>query len=258
MKYSLLVFIVSLLFPVISQANEYPGRKIYITVPVYETEQLNQSFNDVIVVDVRSKFEYDTLHINKSINIPLNNSGFTRQLEALQAGTTPILFYCNGHSCIKSYKAVLKAHKAGFTNVFSYDSGIFDWSKAHPDKSTLLGKSPLNPDRLISKSELKNYLIKPEQFSSRINDKSIVLDIREPTQRGLIELYPYQQENISLDDRSRLDKFLSGIKKSGKTLLVYDEVGKQVRWFQYYLADKGITKYFFMEGGVKQFFKDGI
>lgn len=82
--------------------------------------------------------------------------------------------------------------------------------------------------------------------------------MREPSQRGLIELFPYPQINISMDENKKLDLFLATYKaseKPEKTLLVYDEAGKQVRWMQYYLKDKGISNYYFMEGGVKNFFK---
>lgn len=258
MKQFIFLCLTGLLFPALTlaQSDEYPGRKTYPTVKVYETEQLNDMFEQVMVVDVRSKYEYETLHINNAINVPLNDSGFTKKIEALQAGPKPIVFYCNGHSCYKSYKACMKAQKAGINNIFAYDSGIFDWAKAYPGKATLLGKSPVDTSRLITKAELQKNLLEPKQFSSQINDQTVILDIREPRQRGLVELFPYRQENISMDDKKKLNRFLNKIKNSGKTLLVYDEAGKQVRWFQYYLVEKGIKDYYFMSGGVKQFFKD--
>lgn len=258
MKYFIFLCFSVLLFPLIAlaQTDDFPGRKTYPAIKVLETEQLNDQFDEVIIVDVRSKYEFETLHINNAVNIPLNNSGFTRQVEALQAGPRPIVFYCNGHSCYKSYKACTKAKNAGINNIFAYDSGVFDWARAFPDKATLLGKTPINTNRLISKADLNKNLLKPKEFSSKISDKTVILDIRDAKQRGLVELYPYRQENISLDDKKKLNSFLNKMKSSGKTLLVYDEAGKQVRWFQYYLVEKGIKNYYFMNGGVKQFFKD--
>jgi rhodanese-related sulfurtransferase len=240
----------------LAQTGNYPGRITYPSVMVLETEQLNAQFDDVIIVDVRSNYEYDTLHINNAVNIPLNDAGFTREVEALQAGSRPIVFYCNGHSCYKSYKACTQASNAGINNVYAYDSGVFDWARAYPDRATLLGKTPVSTSRLISKADLGKKLLTPGEFSARISNKAVILDIRDAKQRGLVELFPYRQQNISLDDTKKLDRFLNGIKSSGKTLLVYDEAGKQVRWFQYYLVEKGISDYYFMNGGVKQFFKD--
>ena len=256
MKQTIFLLIVGLLFPTLSQANDYPGREVYRNVPIYETEQLNKTFNDVVIIDVRSSYEFETLHINTSINIPLNNKGFARAVSASRTTESiPIVFYCNGHTCYKSYKAVVKAQKAGIKNIFAYDSGIFDWASAHPDKATMVGTTPIDPARLISKAKLKEYLLDPDQFVKKVNKKTVILDIREPAQRGLLELFPYRQENISLDQKKKLVQFLNKIKKSGKTLLVYDEAGKQVRWLQYYLEAKGISNYYFMSGGVKNYFK---
>lgn len=253
----LLLCCMAFVMPAQAQEEGFPGRITYPRIAVYETDQLNQSFADVTVVDVRSRYEFETLHINNAINIPLNSMSFIQEITELQnAMGKPIVFYCNGHSCYKSYKACTKAISAGIRDVFAYDSGIFDWARAHPEKATMLGKTPVDTTRLISKSELKKYLLDPKQFTDRINDKAVILDIREPKQRGLIELFPYRQENISMDDKTRLNTFLNKIKASGKTLLVYDEAGKQVRWFQYYLVEKGIKNYYFMTGGVKRFFKD--
>jgi rhodanese-related sulfurtransferase len=240
----------------LAQESDYPGRKTYPTVKTYNTEQLSKAFNDVTIVDVRTRYEFDTLHINNAVNVQLEDLDFSKRVKELSKEGKPIVFYCNGHSCYKSYKACIKSEDADIGNVFAYDSGVFDWARAQPDKATLLGKSPVDTARLISSDGLKKYLLKPKDFNARINPQAVILDIREPKQRGLIELYPYRQENISLDEKSKLDRFLNGIKGSGKTLLVYDEAGKQVRWFQYYLQEKGITDYFFMEGGVKAFFKE--
>lgn len=257
MKPILFFLLFNLIFPVIgyAQSQDYPGRSIYPNAPVWETEQLNKSFDNVTIIDVRSKYEYDTLHINGAINIPLSNRDFILDLNAIRDPRKPIVFYCNGHTCYKSYKAYLKAKNADIPNTYSYDSGVFDWAVAHPEKTTLLGKSPLDPSKLISKARLNEHSLSPKDFSAKITDKTVILDIREASQRGLLELFPYRQENIELDDLAKLDKFLLKIKKSGQPLMVYDEAGKQVRWLQYHLVDKGIKNYNFMKGGIKQYFK---
>lgn len=255
MKLFLLILLSSLFLPVLAQSDSYPGRSTYVTVNIYETSQLNESFDEVNVVDVRSHFEFDTLHINNAVNIPLLSRKFIKEVAELHKQGKPIIFYCNGHTCYKAYKAAQKAEKFKITNTYAYDAGIFDWAKAHPEKATLLGKTPLDTSRLLGKEDLAKYLLEPAEFAAKINDKAVILDIREPAQRGLIELYPYNQQNITMDDKDKLNKFLAEIKKSGKTLLVYDEAGRQVRWLQYHLEDKGISDYYFMAGGVKNFFK---
>ena len=252
-----LFFCFILLYPAFASAQTqgYPGRDVYRNVPVWETEQLNQSFDNVIIIDVRSNYEFDTLHINGSINIPLSNRTFTEDVAAIRDPQKSIVFYCNGHTCYKSYKAQIRATKAGITNTFSYDSGVFDWVSVYPERATLLGKSPVDTAKLIGKARLAEHSLEPKQFSAKITDNTVILDIREASQRGLMELFPYRQENIEMDEKEAMNKFLDQIKKSGQPLLVYDESGKQVRWLQYHLDEKGIKNYNFMKGGVKQYFK---
>ena len=49
-------------------------------------------------------------------------------------------------------------------------------------------------------------------------------------------------------------KYFERARKRGKTLLIYDEVGKQVRWLQYTLERYGIEQYYFMQGGAKGYY----
>ena len=258
MKNLLALFTLLLLVPLnaSAQAQDFPGRETYPNVNYYEIGQLNANLDKVIVVDVRSSYEYETLHINGAINVPLVGKSFSDRIKELAAEKKDLVFYCNGHTCYKSYKAVLKARNAGVDQTFTFDAGIFDWANAYPEKSTLLGETPIDPKQLISKDKFAEHTLSPDKFAAEINDNVVILDIREPGQRGLIELYPYRQENISMAQKDKMAKLLKDIKEKGKTLLVYDEAGKQVAWLQYTLEAKGISKYYFMKGGAKQFFKD--
>lgn len=248
-----------LLFPLLAlaqaQTDDFPGRKIYPSLPVIETGELAQEFDRYNIVDVRSNYEYDTLHIDGAVNIPLNKPGFVKRVRKLLEDGKPVVFYCNGHSCYKSYKATRKAKDAGLQRVRAYDAGIFDWARAHPDRAVLLGQKPVDPQRLISKEQLKQHLLTPEEFSKRAQGNVEILDVRDAAQRGLIEIFPFRQTNIALDDKGRLDRYLKKIRESGKTLLVYDAAGKQVRWLQYRLEQAGIKDYWFMKGGMKAWFK---
>lgn len=46
---------------------------------------------------------------------------------------------------------------------------------------------------------------------------------------------------MPLDDRDRIDRVIAQAKQEGKLLLAYDAAGHQIRWFQYYLKEKGVT-----------------
>ena len=233
--------------------EEYPYRVRYPDVTIMTTDELNKKFNEVVVIDVRSKYEYDTLHVKDAINIPLK-SGFGDKVAALrQKQNKPFVFYCNGKTCHKSYDAALLADKARVDRVFAYDAGIFDWAKAQPEKTALLGKSPIKPGELIDEKDFKERLLAPKAFDAKVGDKSIVLDVRDKRQRDSA-LFPFKEQRAQLDEMKKIDAVVDEAKAKNKTLLVYDEAGKQVQWFQYYLESKGIKDYYFMKGGAQGHF----
>lgn len=241
-----------------AEESEFPGRAAYYMVKTIEIEDLRAQLDSVHVVDVRSAYEYETLHIKDAHHIALNDPAFADKVRALKTkANKPVVFYCNGKTCYKSYKATQKAVKKGIPGVYSYDRGIFDWSKAHPDQAVLLGRTPIDPERLISGDTFKAHQLSPEEFGTRVyTTQAVVLDVRDGQQRAGTALFPNRQQNIALDDKKGLKALLARVRKEGRPLLVYDEAGKQVRWFQYYLEDQGITDYHFMKGGSKAFFKE--
>ncbi|MGB0712489.1 MAG: rhodanese-like domain-containing protein [Gammaproteobacteria bacterium] len=242
---------------VLAQDAEFPGRAEYPDVSVISTEELAAKYDDFIKIDVRSAFEYNTLHMVKAANVPLGERQFVEYLREIRkaTGNQPIAFYCNGKTCYKSYKAARKVAKAGMKNVYAYDAGIMDWAGANPDRAVLLGVSPMNPNKLLSKEKLKAHLVSPAEFVSRVKPGVAVLDLRDPSQSMGVSLFPGFQRNVPLSRMKALNRFLARTLDSGKTLLVYDNVGKQVRWFQYYLEDMGIPEYYMMEGGSKAFYE---
>ena len=99
-------------FYVEAEDPAFPGRKLFFAVPVMELAELYKKINNVVVVDVRSKFEFDTLQIKGAINIPLADRTFGKKINALRkTHDKPIVFYCNGRSCLKSYEAVVQADR---------------------------------------------------------------------------------------------------------------------------------------------------
>ena len=236
----------------------FPGRAEFPKIPIYEVSDLKSKLDKVVVVDARSKYEYDTLRIKGSIHIPVAAKSFEEQVQKLRNKTDkPIVFYCNGRTCFKSYHAVKKATAAGIKNTYAFDAGIFEWVKSQPEKSELLGKSPVNASQLIDKKIYQARLLDPNEFSERIlssGTQSMVLDVRDLYQRAGVGFYPGKERWVSLDDRKKLSKFLSKAKAKNKTLFIYDEVGKQVRWLQYALEEMGIKDYYFMHKGAKAYY----
>lgn len=239
--------------PPLHAEDEFPLRTLYPKVAPIELESLFKQQDKVVIFDVRSSYEYETLHIKGARHLPLNDHEFVAKLKALRKDDQrPFVFYCNGHTCKKSYRAAKKAMQGGIDKTYTFDAGIFDWTKAHPDQAVLLGNSPVDPNDLISKKQLEAHMLKPEAFGQRIGNSTIVLDIRDVGQKSAINLFPMQQHSIPMDNK-RLEVYVKQAKASGKTLMIYDAVGKQVRWLQYYLESAKVPRYYFMKGGAQAF-----
>ena len=243
--------------------EEFPGRahKIYKAAPYIELDDFHNKVRakDVVIVDVRSRFEYDTLRIKDAINIPVALKSFEQEVQLLRdKSTKTIAFYCNGHTCMKSYKAAIAAMNAGISDVVAYDAGVFTWAKAYPNEAVLLGKSPVNAKEIIAKKDFKKHLLDPDTFSDRATQERssvIVLDIRDKYQRAGVGFFPGQERWVSLNKMEKIYDYLKKAKRGNKTLYIYDEVGKQVRWLQYALERAGIKNYYFMDSGAAAYYK---
>ena len=236
----------------------FPLRWRYPEERFIDTAQFYKMYPKVTVIDARTRFEWETLRVKGSINIPVDeiNTGFNMQFEQdlrkeRQTDSKPIVFYCNGLTCPKSYEAARRAIRIGVTNVYTYDAGILAWVKAHPDLSLLYGQGPVDPADLISVAQFKAHVLPAKDFISRIRRpdcRCIVLDVRDLAQEDFT-LFPMHDVHVTLDNKQLLDAEIEKAKDSNKALLAYDAVGKQVPWLQYYLVKHGLKDYYFMKNG---------
>lgn len=237
------------LFVAAADGEKFPHRAKFNHVPIMEIEKLAAQLNEVIVVDVRSRFEYETLHILGAQHVPLSKESLPVAVRELRAKSPkPIVFYCNGTSCKKSYEAADLALKAGIDKVYAYDAGLDAWSQRYPQQCVLLGRNPVTAGDLISNDAFKKRLVNTERFEAYVEKGAVVLDIRDLRQRDVV-LYPMRELRAPLDDAKKIAAAVDEAKRSKKTLVVYDKVGKQTRWFQYYLEQQGVKDYYFLEGG---------
>lgn len=235
--------------------DEFPHRAFYPDTPIISTADLHARMGGLTAIDVRSRYEYETLHIKNAINIPLSDKQFEQAVTKLQSQSDrPMVFYCNGRTCKKSYEATRRALRAKTGKAYVYDAGIFEWAQTYPNRTVLLGKSPIKTADLINESRFQAHVLPPKDFQAKVGGSAIVLDIRDTHQRDT-SVFPFQEERARLDEKPRLDAVIQRAKAEKKTLLVYDKVGHQVQWFQYYLESKGIKDYYFLEGGSEGYFQ---
>lgn len=239
-------------------ADGFPGRAKFPDVKVIEKNQLVKQLNDVVVVDARSALEFKTLRISGAKNIPVSSKTFVEDVKKLrQLSAKPIVFYCNGRSCMKSYIAAKKCKKAKIKNVSAYDAGMFEWAQAYPAKAELFGVSPVKREDIISSNKFKKHTLPPNKFGYSIYNsktKNIVLDVRDKYQRGAAGFFPRKERWVSLNKEDRLNQMIIKAKEENKTLYIYDEVGKQVRWLQYALEKAQVKDYYFMSKGARGYY----
>ncbi len=237
----------------VSFADEgFPGRKKYPDVPYISLDDFYKGYleNKYIVVDARSPFEYKVIQVKGAVNIPVNSDEFYEEINKLAKSTEKtIVFYCNGRRCMKSFKAAVKSK---LSNILVYDAGIFEWASKYPKHSALMGESPLPVDKLISSRKLKEHFVPLAKFEQLIPE-SILIDVRDLKERRGNGLFLLADKSAPLSRPDKLEKYVNKALQEGKTLLAYDQAGKQVRWLQYYLEQKGVKKYYFMKGGAKYY-----
>lgn len=236
--------------------KEFPGRDLYPSIPYIELDDFHKKFSETVVVDVRSQYEFSTLHIKGAKNIPLSGKTFVNDMRQLRAKTDKkIVVYCNGRTCMKSYKAARKAGINDIKGVVAFDAGIMDWSKAHPKLAVLLDEPLNDAKKLISKEKFHDHLISPSKFGERIaSTNDIVLDVRDRFQREGLSMFVGREYRVSLDDKRKLLRYIKKAQGDNKALLIYDAAGKQVRWLQYYLEQQNMKNYYFMKGGIRAYY----
>ncbi|ABC27021.1 predicted sulfurtransferase [Hahella chejuensis KCTC 2396] len=257
-----LAYIVFLLFTLSAYAeeDEFPGRRQYPAVDFIELQEFYQQLaaGEIVAVDVRTDYEYNTLHIKGAFNVSYTSHNFAEEMQALQKQHPgkKLALYCNGKTCLKSYKAASKCRKYGIENVIVYDAGVFDYAKAYPQDTNLFGEVLGDPGRLIGKDKLKAHTITVAEFEDKIiKTDGIVLDVRDKQQREGIAIFFMREKRAPLDRPDLIDRYINQAKKRNVPLLIYDQAGKQIRWLQYYLEKQNVSSYYFMAGGIDEYYK---
>ncbi|HQS02251.1 MAG: hypothetical protein B7Y07_01350 [Halothiobacillus sp. 24-54-40] len=245
--------------PSMAADNAFPLRAQYETVGVkpISIEELFANFANSTVIDVRSTYEFQTLHIEGAQSVPLSDADFDQQIQKLsEKSPKTLVFYCNGTTCDKSYKAAVRALKAGVKPVRVFDAGILAWAQAHPTKTDLMGTLMTNASQLIDKANFESHLLSPRDFYEQVlaDPNAIVLDIRDAAQRAGVSLFQMRDVHVPLDN-TRLADWVKKANAEHKAIYFIDETGHQVQWLQYFLQESGTHQYWFMKGGAKAFFE---
>lgn len=221
----------------------FPLRAQFDTVPRYSANDLEKTYRHAMVVDVRSKAEYDTLRLTSATHVPLDSEDFMARILALRAKdpTAPLVFYCANAWCPDSYLAVLKAQNGGVKNVFAYDGGVLEWIREHRQLASLLGIAPAPLDRLISRAYYySRQLDEPSFARERQKPNTVIVDF-DPKDGNTASASPSVEHLSPNEFAKRLD---DSIWRS-KTLILVDRRGDRAPLLHYLLEYKGYSHYFF-------------
>jgi rhodanese-related sulfurtransferase len=261
MRYLIFTICFGIIFFITSTcaAGNFPYRGEYSEVNILELTDLKSAYDrgDLIIIDVRSKTEFEAIQIKNAINLPYADATFTRKLRNISRKdiTKKIALYCNGIDCIKSYKAAEEAMHAKIPNVYAFDAGIAAWAHTYPSETLLLGKELKNPVKQFISAE--KFIRKNLDFKTfkkmALSNNAVVIDARDPIQKN--EELPGLEKDLDIP----VDKFVRNIISKGhmkdKQLFIFDQVGRQVAWLMYYLEENGYTDYYFLSGGATSYLK---
>lgn len=118
-------------------ANETPVTAPGVKMVTADEAQKLQAVG-ATVVDTRVAAEYAEGHIKGAINVPYREKSakapdFNAALDEFNLSKLPadkgaaVIAYCNGPTCWKSFKAVVVAARAGYTNVLWLRDGFPAW-----------------------------------------------------------------------------------------------------------------------------------
>ena len=248
-----------LCFTIPSYAQDFPYRKDYPDTPTIDVGDLKAGYDkgEFIIVDVRSSIEFNVIHPKKAVHISFSNLQFLDNLKAL-ADDSPgkkMALYCNGVTCLKSYEGTKKALAEGFKDVYVFDGGIPAWVKAYPGDTLLMGKEITDPEKqLIPKATFASYCIEFNEFKKLASRGAVVIDVRDGIQKS--QRLPGIKDTKSITFDTLIPNVIMKGRMKDRQILIFDQVGKQVRWLMYYLVENGYRNYKFLKGGATAVLKE--
>lgn len=84
----------------------------------------------VVFIDVRNPRYYEKGHIPGAFHFDFKHNFDEAKLDGVVKKDQPVVIYCSGIKCSRSYRASEKAVSWGFSKVYYFRAGISEWKKA--------------------------------------------------------------------------------------------------------------------------------
>jgi len=226
-----------------------PFRAFYPDVATISTNELHERLFTVTLIDIRSRFEFEVVHIARSINLPLEDGSFAEKIDRLRPVREKITVVLIGNDtdCSRAFEAAMLAEARGLDNVLVYDAGVFSWLHAYPQRTRLMGQSPARLEQVLPLIDHQSRLVSFERFKQLAGEPgALVIDIRN--------IYQRRRVPARLDLRTiSLEALLAAVGNriwAHRPLLIFDADGSRTRWLQLFLRAGGFFDYVFLDGGM--------
>lgn len=212
----------------IQQSEETKG---YENIDGKQTEKLLNSDKDVLIIDVRSEYEYEKGHLLNAINLPYDDDDFKSELnEIIDYKDKIILVYCRSGN--RSEKAAVKLVDNGFKNVKNVTDGVDEYDYKLVKVDNITGREA---EKMINDDK---------------HDKDlIILDVREP--KDFNNGHLLNAINIPIED---IDKRMDELRNyKSKDIIVYCNTGRKSAEVAEKLVEHGFTDVTNIVDGVSEY-----
>lgn len=212
----------------IQQSEETKG---YENIDGKQTEKLLNSDKDVLIIDVRSEYEYEKGHLLNAINLPYDDDDFKSELnEIIDYKDKTVLVYCRSGN--RSEKAAVKLVDNSFKNVKNVTDGVDEYDYKLVKVDNITGREA---EKMINDDK---------------HDKDlIILDVREP--KDFNNGYLLNAINIPIEN---IDKRMDELRNyKSKDIIVYCNTGRKSAEVAEKLVEHGFTDVTNIVDGVSEY-----
>lgn len=98
-----------------------------VRVSAEEVIGLVEKFDNLVIVDSRKKSDLTKGYIEGSVSLPNTETTPDTLAKLVPNKSTPIVFYCNGIKCGRSWKAAKVALAEGYSKIYWFRGGMEEW-----------------------------------------------------------------------------------------------------------------------------------
>lgn len=213
--HSLILLIISF---AISSCNGQHSKNIETVAPDAFSKVIGEN-NNAQILDVRTPEEFESEHIDKSININWLSDDFVSKTEKLDK-TKPVFVYCKSGG--RSAKAADKLSELGFTKIYNLAGGILKWNSAGLSKpdTKIVGMSRLDYEKLLNSDKKVLISFYADWCAPCKKMKPYLLNMQKELADKIVIIRLNADENKTLLQEMKIDEL--------PTLLLYDN--KAIKW----------------------------